>query len=72
MRNLNLKSIKGSLSREEMRTINGGGLSEEECKNNCPTSGCRQGEICVSFHCVTESGIERKEYVCMPNFPVLV
>jgi hypothetical protein len=67
MRNLNLKSIKGSLSREEMRTINGGNLMSEDCKSECKSSACPTGQKCVKFDCNDENGVNKPQFLCFSN-----
>ncbi|WP_343659947.1 hypothetical protein [Chryseobacterium sp.] len=44
-----LKKIKGGLSRNEMRKINGAGLPPEDPETiACPTTTCTSSEICGS------------------------
>jgi hypothetical protein len=70
MKKFNLKTVNDSLSRGEMRTINGGGFQSESCRDECSGGGCGGTDICLQFYC-TDNPITY-EYLCMPPNDVIV
>ncbi|HXK00162.1 MAG TPA: hypothetical protein VNJ50_15015 [Gelidibacter sp.] len=67
MKIINLNSVKSSLSREEMRVINGGIYVPKDCIDECSNTGCGSGKRCVPFKCTGSNGSKNYEYLCFDN-----